>query len=112
MGESDCLPRSEIGCAANDLERLVRAEVDGGESQPIRIGMLLDRCHPSHDNLIPICAAAANRFDLRSGHTQAMSQFLDRQVPVDVAGKPLERDIHQAVPRNWSNSRRKRTSLR
>ena len=33
-----------------------------------------------------------------------MGQLLNREIPVDVFGQPLERDVHQPAPRNWSNS--------
>ena len=112
LGKRDGLALSKIGCAADHLERLVRTEVDGGKSKPVGVGVLFDSGDATDDDLVPFIAAALDRLDFCAGHAEPMGQFLDRQIPVDIPRKPLEWDVHQAVPRNWSNSRRKRTSLR
>ena len=100
LRECDRLPLSQVRRPTDDLQRFLRAEIHRRQTQPIGIGMLLHRSHTTNDNMLPVTAAALDRLDLGTGHAQSVRQFFDRKVPVDVLSQPLQRNVHQAVPRN------------
>ncbi len=91
----------DVRRAADDRARAV-ARVDLADAQLVRVGMLLDRQHPPHDEGVRRWRTdVADPLDLDAVHGELVGEFLHREPGIAVAPQPGVRDLH----RNCSRSR-------
>ena len=58
LGECDRLSLREVRRPTNNLQRLVGAEVDRRQTESVGVGMLIDGCDATDDDVFPVAAAA------------------------------------------------------
>ncbi len=102
QGHRHALAGGDVVGAADDVERLARADVDGREMQPIGIGVLLDGQQLTDDDGTPVGAPLLDPLDLHAEQRQAFGQLLGGLLDVDVLAQPAQRNSH----RNCSRKRR------
>ena len=87
-----------IRSTADDIQRLVRTNVNGSYVQMVRIGMIDTSQHLADNNA---CQAATNSLDLlelldfKTYICQNFSDLLGREIGFQITFKPIIRDIHR-----------------
>ena len=105
QGDRDPLPGRDVGGAAHDRQRLgAVAQGHGGERQPVRTRVLLDRQELAGDDVLPVRAPALDGLDLHPEQRQALGELLRRQVDVDELAQPRQGHPHRKAPRKRRSS--------
>ncbi len=102
QGDRHALARGDVVRAADDVERLARADVDGRQVKPIGVRMLLDREQLADHDRAPVGAPLLDALDFHAEQGQPLGQLLGRLLDVDVLAEPVQRNSH----RNCSRKRR------
>ena len=90
-------PRAAVGGAADDLQRLARADVDRGDMQVVGIGMILTGEHLAHHHARKAALDGLDllkALDLESDVGQYPGNLFGPEIGVDVAFEPVIRNIH------------------
>ncbi len=87
------LARGDVGRATHDLLRLVTADVDPAQAQPVRVGVPSGLEHFAHAEPIEVAirvrrAPPMDRLDLDPGIRQSLRQRLGRQPVIHQLGEP------------------------
>eukprot|EP01022_Parablepharisma_sp_SALTPOND_P031134 TRINITY_DN785_c0_g5_i1.p2 TRINITY_DN785_c0_g5~~TRINITY_DN785_c0_g5_i1.p2 ORF type:complete len:1059 (-),score=367.39 TRINITY_DN785_c0_g5_i1:4151-7327(-) len=85
-----------IGSAADDIEDAAGMDVDAADVQTIRIRVLGDFQHFTHDH---IGEGGRDRFDFldfQAGHGQQMRELIRRHVRIDHGTQPVFRELHDS----------------
>ena len=96
----DQLPRSDVLCAAHDLQRgpALLGE-DLGHPQRVGVRMTADLENAANHDVAPLRAAYLDRGHLHPAHGELLAQLIRAQLDVDVLREPGERDAHFSDPR-------------
>ena len=86
-GEGDLLPRGDVRRAADDGVRGA-AHIDGGEAQPVGVGVRVDGRHAPDDDVVPALADDLDVVDLDARERQAVRQRARLLVNLDVGLEP------------------------
>ena len=87
-----------IGRAADHLERIARAGIDGEHLQLVSIGMLLGGQHLGHHKPAKLVRGVFNTLDFESDSVERGRDLFDRSLGFEVVLEPGQRELHARTP--------------
>jgi hypothetical protein len=89
----------DVGRASHDPQPVL-AGVDGGQHEPVGVGVRLDRLDPADVDLVPAIADNGDLLRFETSHSEPVGQFGRRQSGLDEFLQPPDWNFHQPNPRS------------
>ena len=87
-----------IGCAADDLEALAAADVDGADAEPVSVGVRPRLDHVADHEIRERGGRVVYAVDLESDHRQPFGDRLQRGAGFEMLAEPGQGEFHRANP--------------